>query len=481
MTYQYKTEPFSHQREIDEKTWDRVNYALFWEQGTGKTKAAIDTISRQYLAGMIDAVLILAPNTVHANWADEFEVHCPIPADDLHVFVYHSSKAKNKSAKWAMARAMDWTKLSIVCMTYEAFCTKEGKKFRDKFLTKRKAMFVCDESQRIKSPKTKRTKAVVAAGKKALTRRILTGTPITNSPFELYSQVRFLDPEFWKRMGYDLFSVFRARFGVYEKEWIRDREIPILKHYRNLDELAEIMKEIGSRVTKEEVLDLPPKLYKTVRFDLTTEQRKVYNSLRDLYIAEFEDGEEITAAMAIVRLLRLQQIASGYVPVDNDDSPVLRRIGDKNPRLDTLKEILEDLPHQAIIWARFHQDIDDVMELLGDRAVQYDGRITSPEARRDNLARFKYRDAQFFVANAAAGGTGLTLVEAKTVIYYTNSFNLEHRLQSEDRAHRIGQDQKVQYIDLAARNTVDTRIIQALRNKQTISAMVTGDAWKEWI
>ena len=196
-------------------------------------------------------------------------------------------------------------------------------------------------------------------------------------------------------------------------------------------------------------------------------------------MAFLDSGDTITAPLALVQLLRLQQITCGFVPTDDGD---LEEFGGNNPRLDLLEEICDGLGHKAIIWGRFRRDIDLIMKRLGKKAVRYDG-STSDDDRA--AAKIAFQDPeseiQFFVGNPAAAGTGLTLHQARTVIYASNSFKLTDRLQSEDRAHRIGQEHPVAYIDLIAPDTVDEHIVRALRDKQDIAAILTGDGLKDWI
>ena len=223
---------------------------------------------------------------------------------------------------------------------------------------------------------------------------------------------------------------------------------------------------------------------------MSPEQSKLYESLKDECIAWLDDGGgAVTAEMPIVKLLRLQQIASGWVPrsdedIEAGDEEPIYEIPGKNPRLELLGEIVEDLPHPAIIWARFRGDIDRIgakLDAMGKTWVRYDGAIPPGPERAEAKRQFNEGEVQFFVGNPAVGGQGLTLIRAKTTIYYSNSFDLDQRLQSEDRNHRIGQDVPVNYVDLIARGTVDSQIIQALRRKINVASMITGDQLREWL
>jgi SNF2 family DNA or RNA helicase len=255
-----------------------------------------------------------------------------------------------------------------------------------------------------------------------------------------------------------------------------EREFNQCVGYQRIDELKASIQPLASRVTKEEVLDLPPKLYTKRYVELTPEQKRVYMDVRDEAIALLGSGELVTAPLAITRLLRLHQVTCGYIPTDDG----VVRTFEKNPKLESLVDACRHLYDQTIIFCRFHHDIDSIMGRLGAGAVRYDGR-TSNDERAKSKDRFQAGDAQFFVANSAAAGTGLTLTAARNVLYYSNSLKLVDRLQSEDRPHRIGQTHPVTYVDFVAPGTVDVKIVAALRNKLEIAREVTGDRLKEWI
>jgi SNF2 family DNA or RNA helicase len=486
--YAYKTTPFKHQDEFVNRTWSLPVRGLFWEQGTGKTKSIIDTAALLYERGGIDAVLVVAPNGVHRNWInDEIPIHMPERVRNrMLAYHYDSSKAPTQKAQRNLDQVMEWNGLAFLAISYNGFMTDRGKKTIKKFLTRRKCLYVLDESHHIKAPGIKRTKTIVASGAYAPYRRILTGTPVAEGPFGAYAQVRFLDPGFWIPHGLGSYAAFKAYFGVWKtREETRqklgyDPGYDQLLSYRNLDELQRLLRSISDRVTKEDAgLDLPEKLYSKRYFEMTTLQRRTYETLKETYVAELRDGTLLEADLAIVRLLRLQQITCGYAQTDAKEP--MRLVDKSNPRLDLLiEEILPSLGHKAIIWCRFRHDIDQIMAALGPIAVRYDGQVTDDQAEKAKNA-FQTGDAQFFVANISKGKEGLTLHAAKTVIYYSNSFKLLERMQSEDRAHRIGLKHPVHYIDIIAPNTVDVQIHRALRDKQNIQALIIGDGLREWL
>jgi SNF2 family DNA or RNA helicase len=518
--YQYKTVPFEHQRRVFEATRDEKAYSLFWEMGTGKSKLTIDTAAYLFLTNKIDGLLVIAPNGVHANWLDEVPTHMPDAAlARSRAFAYHSSKLAQKGHMKAYEYMMK-ADFPILCMSYDAILTENGKKVAKKFLTTRRTMMVLDESGRIKTPSAKRTRTIVAAGKLALYRRILDGTPIANGPFDVYAPMKFLDDEFWKKFHLDSYVVFKNHYGIWKKftNGSSGQEFETCVAFRHLDELEGILKTKSSRVMKDDVLDLPPKLYSKLTFDMTPAQEKAYAGIRDEFVTFLDTVQDqvaecnhcggkgflpmgddtveaceacggtgiaramVSANLAIVRLLRLQQVTCGYVP--EDDGGPMHLIGKDNPRLDLLMEKLQDLPHKAIVWARFTMDIDLIMEAckrLKLEAVRYDG-STGPDERLAARKNFQSDGGpQFFVANAAAAGTGLTLHKGKAAFYYSNSFKLVERLQSEDRIHRIGQTESCNYTDLIARGTIDSKLVEALRDKRNVASMILGDQLRDWI
>ena len=484
--YVHQIEPFSHQQKHMKENMTKKSWGLLWEQGTAKTKPIIDTAAIMYMNGEIDGLLVVAPPGVERNWnSDEIPAHMPPDvALDTMVQVFKTAKKSTQAHKRSMNSLFNHNGLSVLLISYNAFMTKEGKELCRKFLDKKKVLMVLDEAHNIKSPNIKRTKSIVAAGRYAKYKRILTGTPVAIGPFDLYSQIKFLDEWFWKNKGIHGTVEFRNYFGRWftaaecKKLHGYDPGYDKLIEYQNLDKLEAWLGEISDRVLKDDVLDLPPKLYQKRYFEATKEMRSAYSQLQEEFMIEIGDTL-ITAELPIVMQLRLQQIACNYVPV-GENEPV-HMFSAKNPRLNALEEIRDETYHPGIIWARFRHDIDQIMDLLGDNAVRYDGSVDDDQAEKNKLA-FQRGDAQWFVGNAQKGGSGLTLTQAKTMVYYSNSFRLIDRLQSEDRAHRGGMDNHpVNYIDIMSDFHIDDHIVTNLRNKRDVSAEILGDALKEWI
>lgn len=483
--------PYAHQAQELEQHRGTKTRALFWDCGTGKTRAILDLAVDLYARKEIDALLVVAPNGVHQNWVyDEIPKFVP-PDVPITTLSYLTQRAGTKRQTADVTRLLSARGLAALALSYDAMMTErrkasqpaKGREVAKSFLTRRRCLYVLDESHLVKTPGAKRTKRIIASGRYAEWRRILTGTPVANKPFDVFSQMRFLDPDFWRPYGLSSFHSFKTYFGLFIQCETKDgQRFPNLVSYRNLDKLKRIIASASSRVSKEDALpDLPPKTYTKLHYELTAEQRRAYEQLVDEYRVQLDSGAEATVTNKLVLLLRLQQVVCGYLPTDDGEDMPNPHVFRRNPRLDLMKSYLKDEDNQAIVYSRFTYDIDRLCDFLGPKAVRYDG-TTSPEDRRRAQAAFRAGDAQFFVGNQAAAGTGLNLQAARKVLYYANSFNLVHRLQSEDRAHRAGQTHPVVIGDVVGTGTVDeTRIIPCLREKREIAADLVGDDPREWL
>ena len=467
--FKFKTKPYAHQEQAFNIMKDRESFALIADMGTGKSKMLLDNAVHLYNKGEIDAVIVLAPSGVHQNWViNEIPTHLALP-NHLYASAAWNS-AMRKEDKDALAAVVDLKLgLRIVCMNVEAVITKKGMTFLTKYLNMFRTMLILDESQKFKTPQAKRTKAVLKLGKHVKYKRISTGTPITNSPLDAYSQFAFLDPYI---LGFQSFVAFRAHFAILEKKinHAQQRQYTQVMGFRNLEELQQLIKPHSYRVTKEECLDLPDKIYEKVYFELSPEQKRLYKVIKEEVMLELAEGR-VTAQLAITKLLRLSQLISGYMTTEDGD---IVEVKGGDVKLKLLKDILEDNNEKTIIWCRFIHEIEQIQKMLGYECVSYYG-ATGSDDRTMNVSEFQNNPTiKYFVANKTAS-TGLTLTAASSVIYYSNSYSLEDRLQSEDRAMRIGQKNNVVYRDLVARNTVDEKIITALRNKQSIADIILKD------
>lgn len=488
--YQPYTKPFAHQEETWRSSRDLKAFAAFWEQGTGKSKLTIDTLGHLYTERQVNGAIIVAPNGVHRNWiTDELPTHMH-PDIPMEAFAFKSEASGSKWHAKKVAEVLDTPsdELALLTISYDAWMTDAGKKAVWNMMRRRQTMCVLDESHRIKTPTAKRTRSILAGGKHAPYRRILSGTPVTQGPFDLYTQIKYLDDTFWRREAdIESFTAFKTWYGVWEKKWSAHigkdgGEYDALIGYQNLDELSGIIQRISSRVRKEDVLDLPPKTYTRRYYEMSPAQKRIYDTIEKEFMVWLDSGELITAPLAMVRMLRLQQVLCGYIPVDGAEEPTELIERDNNPRLKLLRDTMEDVNGKTLIWATWTRDVDMIMEMLrgiGRNPVRYDGSVSGDEREAAKRA-IKGGDATDFVANSAMS-EGLTLNEAKTTIYYNNSYKLIDRKQTEDRNHRIGQDEKVLYIDLICPGTRDEHAIDALIAKHDVASVILGDPMKEWL
>ena len=458
--YNFKTKPFDHQRKAFYISRDKKSFALLMEQGTGKTKVIIDNAAYLYGKGEITALVVIAPNGVHRNWIREVNTHMPdwCPRSS---FYYTAGMNKKRIAEYDETFAVE-NSLKIFTFNVEAFTSPKAIYYMQKILVANKVMLVVDESSRIKRPGAKRTKIITKFGKQADFKRIMTGTPVTKGAEDVYSQFKFLDPQI---LGYDSFYSFKAQYCI--MGGFENRQVV---SYQNIDELTRNIDGHSFRVLKKDCLDLPSKIYQRHYVEMTPEQSKLYQNMKKSFVAEL-DGETIDAPEAITRLLRLQQILCGWFPSDEGIQP----INDENPRIEALKEILSNIDSKVIIWARFKADLRAIERALGELAVSYHGDVTT-DARELAVDRFQNDPKiKYFIGQPQSGGIGLTLTAAEYAIYYSNSFDLEQRMQSEDRCHRIGTKNNVTYIDIETRKSVDSKIIKALRDKKNIADVITKD------
>lgn len=479
--YPYKVPPFEHQYVALERSWHYAAFAYFMEMGTGKTKVAIDNASLLYDRGEINGLFVLCKKGAYRNWSDR-EIPTHLPTHISHRLAYWSN-SPNKSERASMEalfRPDDNAPLDIFVMNIEAMSTAKGVAMAEAFCRSHHTLCVVDESTSIKSIDARRTKAVLKLGKYCKYRRIMTGSPVTKNPLDLYSQSAFLSPSY---LGFDSFYAFRNRYAIIQQKNFGARSVKIVVGYRNLGELSAKVEKFSYRILKEDCLDLPPKIYEMRDVEMTPAQKQAYTEMKDFAFSALADGGVITATSVITQLLKLHQIACGIV-IDSEGNPH----DIENHREDALLELLEDIDGKAIIWATYRNNIKSITGRLAREfgptsVVSYYG-DTTEDQRRKALVDFQdpVSPVKYFVGNAATGGHGLTLTAAKTVIYYSNSYDLEYRMQSEDRAHRIGQTgNKVTYVDLVCRKTVDEVIIKALRNKINIATQILGDDPKKWL
>jgi SNF2 family DNA or RNA helicase len=476
MNYKFKTKPYAHQLTALEKSWNKENFAYFMEMGTGKTKVLIDNLAMLYDKGKVDSALIIAPKGVVKTWYEqELPNHLPTHIENtLVLWQSNITKTQQEKLDTLFENSGD---LRILIQNVEAFSTEKGFKFAESFLNSRRCLMAIDESTTIKTPTARRTKNIISLGKKARYRRILTGSPITKNPLDLYTQCEFLDP--WL-LDFTSYYAFRNRYAEMKTMHLRGRSIQVVSEFKNLGELSETVKNFSYRVLKEDCLDLPPKNFIKRHITLTPAQKKLYEQMKKAAMAVL-NGKVTTTMTVLTQLMRLHQITCGHFTADDGSVQEV-----ESNRLNELMSILEETEGKAIIWANYQRDVAQIIEHIEKKygkgsIVDYYG-LTPQEDRQDNIRKFQNNsNCRFLIGTPQTGGYGITLTQANTVIYYSNGYDLEKRLQSEDRAHRIGQKKTVTYVDLICEDTVDEKIVKALRDKINIASEVMGEELKDWI
>ena len=479
MRYKFKHKPYKHQLDALEKAWEKPYFAFFMDMGTGKSKVLIDNIAMLYDKGEIDSALIIAPKGVYRNWErKEIPTHLP---DHIrsNIVVWSPEKTKKKETEIKTLFNPLCDDLQIFLMNVEALSSKRGRDMAHKFLFHNRALLAVDESTTIKSRTATRTKNIIKLGKSTSYRRILTGSPVTKSPLDLFTQCEFLSHQL---LGHSSFWTFQNRYAKMIRKTMGAHSFNHIVGYQNLQELNGILQKFSYRVRKEECLELPDKVYMKRTVELTPQQRMWYDQMKSNALAIIEGEGIVSAPTILTQLLRLQQVCSGFVKLEDG-----RIVSCKSNKLDELMSILEETDGKVIIWGHFTYDLQKIQEALANRygpdSVELFYGATPAQERQLIVERFQDSNnpLRFFVGQPRTGGYGLTLTEAKTVIYFSNGYDLEVRLQSEDRAHRIGQTNKVTYIDIVSEKTSDEKILVALRNKIDISTQVLAEGYKDWI
>jgi len=457
-------------------SWNKEVFAYFMEMGTGKSKVLLDNIAMLYDRGKINGALIVAPKGVYKNWYDsEIPIHLPDHIQKKAVLWQSLIGQKQKLKLNSLFKpGID---LHILVMNVEAFSTKKGVDFATKFLTSHSALFAIDESTTIKNPGAKRTKNILKLSKEGKYRRILTGSPVTKSPLDLYTQCHFLDSYLLDHSSY---YTFRTRYAIMRTANFSGRSVQLVVGYHNLEELTDKLKAFSYRVLKDDCLDLPPKTFMKRVIQLTPEQKRIYQQMKQMALAEM-NGKMITTATALTQLMRLHQITCGHFKADDDSVQEI-----KNNRITELMDVLEELEGKAIIWAHYRHDIATIVREIEKKypmsVVTYYG-DTSTENRQKAIKKIQDPESKvrFLVGTPQTGGYGITLTGASTMIYYSNGYDLEKRQQSEARIDRIGQNKPMTYIDIIAEDTIDEKIVKSLRKKVNIATEIMGEELKAWI
>lgn len=480
----FKTKPYAHQaREFELHGLDSSR-ALLWQMRCGKTKLIIDSACALYKEGLIDAVLIFAPNGVHSNWiVRELPIHAwdtlKHSALDWRTSVA-SGSSKDKAAHkewWGKAHSAVKCKDALTWMAFnsESMTRPDVRKLIEKLVAKKRTMIVFDESHNYRTPGSARTKMARSIAKKCPYRRILTGTVITNSPLHAYSQYELLEPG---ALGFKTFGQFKNYFADYVlHNNSRGHKYPVLKCYKNLDELKNKMAPFSSVVLREDCTDMPNLVLRTRNIELTEKQQEIYEKLRKRMLLEIE-GREVQLNEASSSLNKMQQVGSGFI-IDEDGKTII--IPGKNPRLEALAEEVAFAPGKVIIWCQFRRDMDLVEERLkkeGFNVVSYHGRTKEADRAkvRELFAPGADNDIKALVGHPQSAGQGLNLSAASTIIWYSHTFDAILRGQADERATAIG-GKNIQVINIQAPG-VDKYILENVANKVGIAEAIAGTGLK---
>ena len=459
-----KLTPMDHQVQAFDRFRTKDYGALFCEMGTGKTKIILDIIQN----GPEGAVLVIAPNGLHLNWN-----HSEIPK---HVAVDHScycwkGTPTSKKAKRELDEFFqDDSPFKFFLINVEALRNVSGFRPVELFLKRHKpSHIVIDESTCIKNPKAAQTRACLKLAKLANKRWILNGTPITQGPLDLFSQCKFLSPN---TIPYSSYTAFKSQYAVESTITMQNRSFKKITGYKHLDRLTKELEPFSLKLDKKDCLDLPDKTFIEEHVEMTKEQSKAYNEMKDLCMAQLSSGEIVTTTQALTKLLKLHQILTGFVIDDEGTTHEL-----PSNRIKRLLQIAE-AKKPLVIFCAYRQNVAQVRDALSDaygadKVVTYFG-DTTQNARTQAVTRFQNGEADFFIGTSAAS-KGLTLHRADTTVYFSNNYSLETRLQSQDRIHRIGQTNRCTYIDLITPNTIDQMILAALAAKKDLATSVLND------
>jgi SNF2 family DNA or RNA helicase len=461
----YKIKPWGHQLTGIQKALEQRDFAFFFEMGAGKTCTTINTLRHRYAEQKrIMRTLVLCPVVVCENWRREFYAHSQIGHQ---VLILKGSETKRKKL---FEEKKDARPSHIFITNFEAL---QMKGLMQEILKWQPEILVVDESQRLKTYNGTRSQMAQIIARQTAHNYILSGSPITNSPMDIFGQYLILDRG--ATFGSN-FIQFRSKYFYDENAGMpSQRHFPDWQLHEEMDEVfhRRIYKK-AMRVMKSECLDLPPLVRMEIDVELSPEQERHYKEMREQFIT-FLNDESCSASVAIVKALRLQQIVSGYIKLDNGEEVKIK----DNPRINALDEMLTDLPkhEKCIIWANFSENYGQISGLLTKRKekfVELHGLVKTND-RQKNIDAFQNDPSvKYILANKAAGGVGINLTAAAYSTTYSRNFSLEQDIQADARNHRGGSEihKKITRMDLVARNTIDEIILQALKNKMDMAERI---------
>lgn len=457
------------------------DFMLAFEQGTGKTRTLIEILRRRYAdKGALMKTLIFAPIIVCDNWKKEFALYSKIKPEDILVL---TQSGKRRTQELIKACGDDLRHARIVVTNYQATLMPDFYMHLRDWCPE---IIVCDESQRVKNHEAKTSKLVASICDLAKHRYLLTGTPILNSPADIFMQYRIMDGgiTFGKN-----FYTFRAKYFVDMNDAFKGKAHYFPKwvpRYNTMSELNDRIKNKSLRVLAKDCIDLPELIVQDIPVTLSRQQEKMYEEMKQDFLTFLKDKEgnmnAVVAELAVTKAMRMQQIVSGFV---KDDSGNIHHLDDV-PRLSVLEELLDDLTpnHKVIVWAVYHENYKAIAKLcdkIGVKYVELHGGVDNKQ-RIEAMDNFRNDDSiRVAIANQRAAGIGVNLIEARYAIYYSKGYSLEDQLQSETRNFRGGSSKlhsSVCRINLVAQGTIDQVINDALTNKLKVSQAIIDNKEK---
>ena len=450
MGWRLKGKPLAVQEAALKASYHKRGFAWFMEMGLGKSATALAEFMQLHAEGVVDNLVIVCPNSLKQNWVMEVDkwglsesIHCEVwPEIDKEVSCGPFLTAINFEAFAAgYAKGVDYLEDVMVCFS---------------------TMLVIDESARLRNHNSKRTKALIQLSQQARVVRILSGQPVVRGAHDLYPQLRVLGA--FSGLNYYSYRATYCQMGGFKGKQIVGS--------RNEAKLRSEIDPWIFRATKKEWLDLPEKIYQTRRVEMDPAQRKVYNEMRDDYLAQI-DGKTVAVEMVITQMMKLQQISSGFLL--HEGKAIV--VGKRNPKLDELQDILEEVSGKTIVFAFYKHSVSLLKEALQDYSPAVLRGGMHHEEIEEAKRRFNEDDAcKVLIAQITSSKEGHTLLGTEsepcaTTIYYENVYDLDSRGQSEDRNHRIGQKNTVVYIDLVA-SPMDEKIVKALQEKKSVAAAI---------
>lgn len=460
-----KANPYQHQKIAFnfalQKLEEQGCAALLMDMGLGKSLTSIAITGQLFNDKKIERVLVICPTSIIGVWLEEFKKFADF---DYYIeAIIGTTMSKRKDKLKLLCHKIG---LKVAIINYEATWRMEKE-----LNIYKPDIIICDESQKIKNPSASQSKTIHRLGVKAKYKIILTGTPVQNSPMDVFSQWKFLDPNIFGLSFYAFRNHYAVMGGYYNHQILR---------YKNMDELTSKAHSVAYRITKEEALDLPEQIFLNRYCELESTARKIYDTVVKESYAELMDGE-ITATNVLTKLMRLSQIAGGHVKDDEGRMQVISK-----SKLNELKDIMEDViidnKKKLVIFARFIPEIESIKSLAREMDIRYSyitGEIKTEE-RSEMCSKFQNdNNIKLFIAQIQTAGLGITLTAADTAVFYSLDFNYANYSQAIARTHRIGQKNTCTYINLIATETVDEKILKALESKQDIAKNIV-DNWRDY-